>query len=105
MIDGDCRYETTLKPKRIFFYREDSINIAQNIKKKRNVKRKGEENTKIQRGEFNVVTKDGGETTKEACLKRKNKNSVNHPPIPSHVHQKIKIDSVQKSREPKTVVG
>lgn len=42
---------------------------------------------------------------KKRVLKRKNKNSVNHPPIPSHVHQKIKIDSVQKSREPKTVVG
>lgn len=68
-----------------FFYREDSINIAQNIKKKRNVKRKGEEkNTKIQRGEFNVVTftKDGGETTKEACFKKKKQKfgkSPSHP--------------------------
>lgn len=68
-----------------FFYREDSINIAQNIKKKRNVKRKGEEkNTKIQRNEFNVVTftKDGGETTKEACFKKKKQKfgkSPSHP--------------------------
>lgn len=49
------------------------------------MKRKGEEKntmskTKIQQGEFNVVTftKDGGETTKEACLKKKQKFGKSH---------------------------
>lgn len=87
MIDGDCRYETTLKPKRIFFFFTEKTVLILTVKykKKRNVKRKGEEkNTKIQRGEFNVVTftKDGGETTKEACFKKKKQKfgkSPSHP--------------------------